>query len=100
MNDLKIGQVVQSRAGRDKGQFMVVIGIIDGNHVSLSNGRLRKVENPKKKKNKHLLKTNHINMECQNQILNQKNSVDEKIREILKSYEKPDDLGEKKREEV
>lgn len=100
MNDLMIGQVVRSKAGRDKGQFMVVIEIIDENYVMISDGRLRKVDHPKKKKIKHLAKTNHINENYHNQILNGKKIGDEEIRKTLKSYEKPDDLGDENHEEV
>ncbi len=100
MNDIKIGQVVRSKAGRDKGQFMVVIGQISENYVLISNGRLRSVDHPKKKKIKHLAKTNYIDENCRNRILKEKKITDEEIRKILKSYEKPDDLGDENHEEV
>ena len=100
MNDLKIGQVVRSKAGRDKGQFMVVIGQIDKNYVVISNGRRRSASHPKKKKIKHLAKTNYIDDKSRNQILAGKMISDEEIRKILKSYEKPTDLGDENYEEV
>jgi len=49
-----LGQLVRSIAGRDKGRFMVIIDIIDDNYVHIVDGDLRRVENPKKKKIKHL----------------------------------------------
>jgi len=49
-----LGQLAKSIAGRDKGRFMVIIDIIDENYVYIVDGDLRKVENPKKKKIKHL----------------------------------------------
>lgn len=54
MPQLMLGQLAKSIAGRDKGRFMVVIDIIDENYVYVVDGDLRRVENPKKKKIKHL----------------------------------------------
>jgi len=52
--DLTLGQIVISKAGRDAGKKFVVTGIIDSSYVFLSDGSLRKVEKPKKKKIKHI----------------------------------------------
>lgn len=60
MDDLKLGQVVRSTAGRDKGKFMIVCRFLDGENVALCDGDLRKIANPKKKKCKHIAKTNHV----------------------------------------
>lgn len=46
--------VVKSIAGRDKGNYFVVIEKIDDAYVSICDGDMRRVENPKKKKLKHL----------------------------------------------
>lgn len=54
MPQLMLGQLAKSIAGRDKGRYMVIIDIIDENHVYVVDGDLRRVENPKKKKIKHL----------------------------------------------
>ena len=54
MPQLELGQLAKSIAGRDKGRFMVIIDIIDENYVYVVDGDLRRVENPKKKKIKHL----------------------------------------------
>lgn len=59
-NDLILGQVVRSKAGRDKGRFMLVVKNVDNQYVKISDGDLRKIENTKKKKIKHLAKTQHI----------------------------------------
>ena len=47
------GDVVKSLKGRDKGCIYAVIRIENG-MAELANGRNRKVENPKKKNEKHL----------------------------------------------
>ena len=38
MPKLEIGQVVYSIAGRDEGRVFIVLGIIDDNHVYISDG--------------------------------------------------------------
>ena len=54
MNDL-LGQLVVSLAGRDKGCVCAVVGNPDDEgYVLIADGRIRKVETPKKKKLKHL----------------------------------------------
>lgn len=48
------GCVVLSTAGRDKGRYFIVLDIED-NYVSIVDGKLRRVESPKRKKIKHLM---------------------------------------------
>lgn len=52
--DISNGSIVLSKAGRDSGRIFAVVGKMDENHVYISDGRHRKLENPKKKKLKHL----------------------------------------------
>ena len=54
-----IGQVVCSKAGRDKGYFMVVVEEKDG-FVFVCDGKERPVERPKRKNIKHLAFTNTV----------------------------------------
>lgn len=58
--NLSLGQVVKSKAGRDKGKDFIVVQIIDEAHVALADGDLRKMEKPKRKKIKHLEPTGVI----------------------------------------
>ena len=53
-----IGQVVTSRAGRDRGRSFLIVGVYDDNHVLVADGVLRKMQNPKKKKLRHLTMEN------------------------------------------
>lgn len=55
-----LGQVVYSKAGRDVGKIFIITGLIDANYAYISDGDLRRVENPKKKKIKHLVITKDI----------------------------------------
>jgi ribosomal protein L14E/L6E/L27E len=64
--ELQIGQFVKSKAGRDKGNVLIVFGIVDEQNVLVVDGDLRKLEKPKKKKVKHLSKIGEVDMEIQN----------------------------------
>ena len=59
---LTLGQVVFSKAGRDAGKVFIVVGILDDVFVYISDGNLRRIEKPKKKKIKHLDPTKDINI--------------------------------------
>jgi ribosomal protein L14E/L6E/L27E len=52
-----LGQIVISRAGRDTGKKFVVVRVIDALFVEVSDGDLRRIEKPKKKKVRHLKTT-------------------------------------------
>lgn len=51
------GTVVISKAGRDKGYFMVVLDETEG-YVMVADGKERPLERPKRKNPRHLQKTN------------------------------------------
>lgn len=53
------GQIVCVLSGRDKGEFMIVLSV-EGNTVTLSNGRERPIDKPKLKNIKHILPNNFI----------------------------------------
>lgn len=54
-----IGQIVCSKAGRDKGYFLVVVKEEDG-FIFVSDGKERPLERPKLKSAKHLCFTNTV----------------------------------------
>ncbi|MCL2215977.1 MAG: KOW domain-containing RNA-binding protein [Defluviitaleaceae bacterium] len=53
------GQIVFSKAGRDKGLAMVILEV-KGEYLYLADGTTRSLQKPKKKKAKHVQPTNHI----------------------------------------
>ena len=53
------GSVVKSKAGRDNGKWFIVLRI-EGDCAFLTDGDLRKVDKPKKKKIKHIQTTNSV----------------------------------------
>lgn len=54
--ELKVGQVMRSLAGHDKGELMVIAGF-ENNKVLVCDGKHRKLEKPKCKNPKHLQET-------------------------------------------
>lgn len=90
-SQLSIGQLVQSRAGRDRGNIFLVADIVDSEYVLLIDGKLRKVEKPKKKKIKHIKVQNTVFQEYTERI-EQGTQIDNKlIRKLLAPYEPQSD---------
>ncbi len=56
------GDIVYSKAGRDKDRLFVVLSVLDAQYAMLADGRLRRVDKPKKKKIKHLVKSGHASL--------------------------------------
>lgn len=84
--ELKKGNVVISRAGRDKGYYMAVIGTDnEKDFVIVADGKERPLERPKRKNPKHLQKTNHA--------VDLEQMTDKKLRRLL------NDLKSRKSEE-
>ncbi|QQK07068.1 KOW domain-containing RNA-binding protein [Miniphocaeibacter halophilus] len=83
--ELVIGQVVRSIKGRDKGRIQLVLDLLDESHVLVVDGKRRKLENPKKKKIKHLQKTNTV-------LTINKDINDCKIRKMLKAFENKEEV--------
>lgn len=51
--EIKIGSLVRSKAGHDKGGLFIVLAL-DGDCAYIADGKTRKAERPKRKKLKHL----------------------------------------------
>lgn len=49
------GDFIISLAGRDSGRVFIVMDVINNDYVSLTDGMLRSIKKPKKKKRKHVL---------------------------------------------
>lgn len=56
--DIKIGRVVISKAGRDKGKWMVVTEVLN-DRVMVIDGKERPIERPKPKNIKHVALTGY-----------------------------------------
>lgn len=83
MAQIQLGQIVISQAGRDKGRFMIVVGIINSDFVYVTDGSLRKIENPKKKNVKHLKITNKSVDTITKKLKTKRKITNEQIKEAL-----------------
>lgn len=53
MKEWKKGMLARSKAGHDAGKVYVIIDV-DDTYVYLTDGQIRTIDNPKKKKRKHV----------------------------------------------
>jgi ribosomal protein L14E/L6E/L27E len=87
-DEIAKGQVVKSRAGRDKGRIFLVLDIIDDENLLIVDGDLRKLDKPKKKKVKHLIVYNTV-VDGLNYKLENKMKVNNAyIRKLLEPFNK------------
>lgn len=84
--DLKIGQIVKSKAGRDKDRVFIISGILDEQYVLVCDGDLRKLSSPKKKKVKHLVIYNTVLTEFAEKLQSNENLCDAFVRKQLEPY--------------
>lgn len=54
MGEVRLGQVVSSRAGRDRGKLFVIVSLVDGASVGIADGAARTIDRPKRKNLRHL----------------------------------------------
>ena len=80
------GQVVISKCGRDKGKYYVIIGFDDSDQVLVCDGRLKKVEKPKKKNMKHLKFTESGIAEVREDLCGGKKLVDAHVRRAIQEW--------------
>lgn len=85
-SDITVGQVVKSRAGRDKGNIFLVLDIIDDKYLYVVDGDIRKLDNPKKKKVKHLIIYNTVVPELKEKIENGTKINNAYIRKLLEPF--------------
>ncbi|MBR6548515.1 MAG: KOW domain-containing RNA-binding protein [Clostridia bacterium] len=76
--EIQFGRVVYSKAGRDQGEYLAVVGQ-EGNFLLLVNGKDRPLERPKKKNVKHVGLTNTV-------LDNGSMSTNRSLRRTLKSF--------------
>ena len=78
-----VGQVVISKQGRDQcGAFVVVA--LEGDFLYLADGKKRPLSRPKKKRKKHVQKTNTVFPQIRQKILENGYLLDADIKKALK----------------
>lgn len=85
INDDLLGMIVLSKAGRDKGKYFIIVGIIDQDYVYISNGDSRRIDKPKKKKVKHIFKTKIVSQKIRESLLKNKTVNNSDIKKFLQT---------------
>ena len=90
MNSLCVGDLVLSLKGRDKGKEFLVVEVSD-KYVLIVDGKTRKVQNPKRKSVKHLVKLQVEGLESlATRIQNEKPIANKKVCKAIKQKIKED----------
>ncbi len=79
------GRIVLVKAGREKNLFMIVVGAAGEEYLLLADGHTRKILSPKKKKIKHIQKTNTV-LEDIAQSITDGTVTDRAIRNALSEF--------------
>ena len=84
-NKYSLGQIVFSKCGRDQGKPFIIVSI-EEDYVYLVDGDLRKVDNPKLKKKKHILLTLTTNEWIKQKIIEENRLTNNDVRRALEEY--------------
>lgn len=84
--EIVVGSVVYSKAGRDKGDDFIVIRL-EGEYAYLADGDLRKVDKPKKKKVRHIQKTNYVSQFVAEKLQTVGKVTNSEVRKALSEYQ-------------
>ena len=83
--DIDAGSLVYSIAGRDKGGVFLVLEL-EGIYCYLADGKLRKGDNPKKKKQKHMKPTGFVAETLQKKLAPGERPTNSEIRRAIAAY--------------
>jgi len=83
--DVCSGSIVFSKAGRDKGNYFIILSL-DDNYAYICDGGIRKVTTPKKKKMKHLKSVEHIDDFISEKIKNGGKVTNREVRRSIYKY--------------
>lgn len=85
--ELQIGDVVISTMGRDKGLYFIVVEATE-NYVYLVDGAIRKIDNPKKKKVKHIELTSMHDENIETRVKNKHKITNQDIKKALREIQR------------
>ena len=83
--DISKSDIIESLAGRDKGKFFYVIGT-EENFVLIADGKGRKLENPKRKKLKHVRRVSRTETRVAVKIQNGDKVLNSELRRDLATF--------------
>lgn len=79
----KVGRIVQSLKGRDKGRYFVVLKVSGENIVYIADGKTHLAENPKKKNLKHLRAQKDLVLELHEWIEREPTNINYYVKKAL-----------------
>ena len=83
--DISKSDIIESLAGRDKGKYFYVMDVED-NYVLIADGKGRKLENPKRKKLKHVRRVSRTETRVAMKILSGDNVLNSELRRDLATF--------------
>ena len=83
--DISKSDIIESLAGRDKGKYFYVIDV-EENFVLIADGKGRKLENPKRKKLKHVRRVTRTETRVATKILNGDKVLNSELRRDLATF--------------
>lgn len=92
MVEYKLGQVVRSSAGRDQGDFFIVMAL-DELYLYLADGKNRRLESLKKKKKKHVQITHTLAEDICQKLEQDDRITNADIRNSLKAFRQTNELS-------
>ena len=81
-----IGDIVMSKAGRDKGHCFIIMSL-DDEFAQICDGDLRKIDKPKKKKLKHLNKTHGSSQYIKDKLIEGTKVTNTELRRAISEFE-------------
>lgn len=93
----RLGQLVSSRAGRDRGRYYLIYEVVSDRLVRVVDGIVRRVDNPKEKNTKHLAFYPAIQVELAEKVARGERVTNAEIRyavaELTNQKNKPHEDG-------
>ena len=83
--DISKSDIIESLAGRDKGKFFYVMDVEEG-YVLIADGKGRKLENPKRKKLKHVRRVTRTETRVALKIQNGDKVLNSELRRDLATF--------------
>ncbi|MCQ2418235.1 MAG: KOW domain-containing RNA-binding protein [Clostridia bacterium] len=83
--EISKSDIIISIAGRDEGKLFYVLDV-DGEYVLIANGRERKLENPKRKKLKHVRRVSRTETRVAQKLLSGDKVLNSELRRDLAKF--------------
>lgn len=86
-NNFEVGDIVISTAGRDENRVYIISKLVDNDFVLVVDGNFKKLQNPKKKRVKHLKTSGHKAEIIAEKFVSDKKVFDTEIYSAIKNCE-------------